>query len=157
MAAPTVGAVMADILPYLGVEQEQTAEQVAVEDLKGMRPEQAQQVLKKQGLVASVLGTGETVTGQIPEPGQQVSVGTQVLVYLDQELPQRQVTVPDFSGMTRQQASDTAGKLGLLITVSGNDTVAPNVTVVSQSYAKDSLVPVGTSIRLQFADTTAAD
>ncbi len=157
MAAPTVGAVMADILPYLGVEQEQTEEQVAVENLTGMSPEQAEQTLKKQGLVASVLGTGETVTGQIPEPGQQAAVGSQVLVYLDQELPQRQVTVPDFSGMTRQQASDTAGKLGLLITVSGNDTVAPNVTVVSQSYAKDSLVPVGTSIRLQFADTTAAD
>ena len=67
------------------------------------------------------------------------------------------VKVPDFSGMNRQQASDAAGALGLYILVTGNDGVSPNVTVTAQSTAKDTLVPAGTTITLEFTDTTARD
>ena len=67
------------------------------------------------------------------------------------------VAVPDFTGMTRQQASDAAGQLGLNILVSGNLTLGKNVTVTRQFTAKDTKVPVGTTIRLEFADTAARD
>jgi formate C-acetyltransferase len=61
------------------------------------------------------------------------------------------------AGMTRQQASDAAGTLGLYILVTGNTEVSPNVTVTSQSEPKDTMVPGGTTITLTFTDTTARD
>ncbi len=162
MAAPTVGAVMADILPYLGTAQSFGPEDVAgqtvvLEDMTGLTEKEAKALLKEQGLSAQVQGSGETVTGQIPSPGQSVSGGSQVLLYFGQEPEQRTVAVPDFTGMNRQQASDAAGALGLYILVTGNNSTEPSVTVTAQSEPKDTQVPVGTTITLQFADTKAAD
>jgi hypothetical protein len=59
--------------------------------------------------------------------------------------------------MNRQQASDAAGKLGLYILVSGNSGTEANIIATAQSVAKDTQVPVGTTIRLEFADTRVAD
>ena len=162
MAAPTVGAVMADILPYLGVErvfseEEAAGQQILVEDMTGLTGADAERKLKGNGLTAKLLGDGETVTGQIPAAGQTVPGGSQVLLYLGQEVPERTVAVPDFTGMNRQQASDAAGALGLYILVTGNGSVSPGVTVSAQSVAKETLVPVGTTITLEFTDTTARD
>jgi len=162
MAAPTVGAVMADILPYLGVEKKfaegDTAGQTALmADLTGLSPEEAEAQLKQLGLTALISGREAAVTSQIPAPGQLVRVGSQVLLYLGDEPELRQVTVPDFSGMNRQQAEDAAGSLGLYILPSGNQTVAPNVTVTAQSKEKDTQVPAGTTITLTFTDTSARD
>ena len=162
MAAPTVGSVMADILPYLGVEQSFTREdaagkQILMEDLAGLTLEQVKEKLKSLGLTAVVSGEGETVTDQIPEPGATVPGNSQVLLYLGESKPEETVTVPDFVGMNRQQASDAAGLLGLYILVTGNGEISPNVTVTAQNYEADSVVPMGTTITLTFADTTARD
>ena len=82
MAAPTVGAVMSDILPYLGVAKSEEPEQVTVPDLEGLTAGEAEAVLKEQGLEAVRSGEGETVASQIPVPGQQAAAGSQVIVYL---------------------------------------------------------------------------
>ena len=160
MAAPTVGAVMADILPYLEVKRSYTEEdaagrEVTVEDFIGLTPEQAQKKLKELGLTAQMIGTGETVVAQLPIAGNTVPGDSQLLLYLEEEPETRTVTVPDFTGMTRQQASDAAGLLGLYILVSGNSSLEAVVT--AQSYEKDTEVPAGTTIKLEFADTKAAD
>ena len=162
MAAPTVGAVMEDILPYLGVERSYSEEdaasrQIILQDLVGMDIEQAQKQLKRDGLLCQTIGEGTTVTAQIPEAGKIVPGDSQVLLYCGEEPERRMVTVPDFTGMTRQQANDAAGKLGLYILVAGNQDISASVTVTSQSEAKDTQVSVGTTIRLEFADTKAAD
>jgi len=65
--------------------------------------------------------------------------------------------VPDFSGMTRQQAHDAAGLLGLYILVQGNQELSPTVTVSAQSQAAKTEVPMGTTITLTFTDSTARD
>jgi hypothetical protein len=59
--------------------------------------------------------------------------------------------------MTRQQASDTAGKLGLYILVTGNMDITPSVTVSGQKTPAGTQLPVGSTIELKFTDTTAAD
>ena len=85
MAAPTVGAVMADILPYLGVEKTgDAAAQVVLEDYTGMTAAEAQKLLKKLGLTAVICGEGETVLSQLPVAGQSVPSGSQVLLYLSE-------------------------------------------------------------------------
>ena len=162
MAAPTVGAVMADILPYLEVkrnysETDAAARTIVLEDMVGMDIDQVRNYLTGLGITGQFIGDGQTVTGQIPKAGQSISGDSQVILYCGEEPEERMVAVPDFTGMTRQQASDAAGQLGLNILGSGNLTLGKNVTVTRQFTAKDTLVPVGTTIRLEFADTAARD
>ena len=160
MAAPTVGAVMADILPYLGVKQTFSEEDAAgkvvvLNDYSGLTPKEADKLLKQNNITAQYIGTGETVTGQIPKQGASVPGGSQILLYLGDEAPEQTVEVPDFAGMNRQQASDAAGALGLYILASGNQEISPAITVTAQEIAPKTQVPVGTTIRLEFADTKA--
>ena len=162
MAAPTVGAVLSDILPYLGVErtfseEEIAGKQVVMEDLTGLTPKEAEKKLKSQNLTAKFVGSAETVTGQIPAAGQTVSGGSEVLIYLGEKPESKTVTVPDFSGMNHQQAADTAGNLGLYILVTGNQEISHSVTVTAQSIPLGTEVPAGTTITLIFTDTAAAD
>ena len=162
MAAPTVGAVMADILPYLGVARNYTESDVAgqtvvMENLTGLTRAEAEKQLKEQNLTAVFSGSEETVTGQIPAAGQPIPGGSQVIVYLGGEVAARAVEVPDFTGMNRQQASDTAGKLGLYILVSGNREVSTRVVATAQSIPAGQQVDAGTMIQLEFTDTVARD
>ena len=162
MAAPTVGAVMADILPYLGVEQrfgedDPAGGTVIMEELTGLTEVQACTIIKNQGLTALTIGSGENVTAQIPAAGQEIPGNGQVILYLGEVPEERPVAVPDFTGMNRRQASIAAGELGLHILAVGNPEIAPNVVVTAQSEAKDTLVPAGTTITLTFTDTKARD
>ena len=162
MAAPTVGAVMADILPYLGVEQhfsddEVQSKSIVMEDLTGLTKSETEKLLKEQSLTAVFSGDGETVTGQIPASGQTVPGGSQVLVYLGEAPPERTVGVPDFSGMNRQQATAEAGKLGLYILVTGNSEISATVVATKQSIPAGEQVAAGTTIQLEFTDTGARD
>ena len=162
MAAPTVGAVMADILPYLGVkqtfsEEDASGQMLIVDDLTGMTAKEAEKLLKEKNLTMRTVGEGETVTGQIPAPGQTISGNSQVLVYLGETPPADTVTIPNFIGMNRQQAADAAAQLGLYVLVAGNTDLSPKVTVTAQSIPTGETVNIGTTIRLEFADTKAAD
>ena len=158
MAAPTVGAVMAEILPYLGVaktDPPQDTAGAALEDYTGMAAKDAEKLLKELGLEPVLSGAGETVADQLPGPGQSAAPGSQVILYLN-ETPEG-TTVPDFLGMNRQQAGDAAGKAGLRISVTGNSETAPQVVVTAQTPAAGEQVPWGTEVILQFTDTQARD
>ncbi len=162
MAAPTVGAVMEDILPYLGVPRVFSPESAAgqaviLPDLTDATQPEAEARLKELGLIARFAGSGEYVTAQLPAPGESVPGDSQVMVYLGEAAVENQVIVPDFSGMNRQQASDNAGALGLYVLVSGNPEISPGITVTAQSIPAGTQVPQGTTVTLEFTDTNAHD
>ena len=157
MAAPTVGAIMADILPYLGVERSVEGEAFSMPDFTGMTEKEVKAALKEGKITLTAIGDGETVTGQLPAAGQSVLPGSEVLVYLGEPTRERTVTVPDFTGMNRQQASQAAGQLGLSIIPIGSDAISANVTVCSQKEPAGTELTVGSAVTLQFADTTARD
>ncbi len=162
MAAPTVGAVMEDILPYLGVkhtyaEDDPAGKTVVLEDYTGLSVKEAQKKLSQLGIGCLLQGTEDTVTAQLPEAGQSVPGDSQIVLYLGGAPEATQVEVPDFTGMTRQQASDASGALGLYIAAKGNTDVSPNVTVAYQSIAPKTKITVGSTIELTFTDTKAAD
>ncbi|MBP3684151.1 MAG: PASTA domain-containing protein [Oscillospiraceae bacterium] len=158
MAAPTVGAVMADILPYLGVHKNMnTAAERILEHYTDLTQADAQSKLKELGLTAKFVGSGETVTGQLPAAGQVVPEGSEILLYLGSGPEQRLVEMPEFTGMNRQQASDAAGILGLYILTSGNMDISPQVTVTAQSIPAGTQIPVGSTVTLEFTDTAARD
>ena len=157
MAAPTVGAIMADILPYLGVERSMEGEAFSMPDFTGMTEKEVKAALKEGKITLTAIGDGETVTGQLPAAGQSVLPGSEVLVYLGEPTRERRVTVPDFTGMNRQQASQAAVQLGLSIIPIGSDAISANVTVCSQKEPAGTELAVGSAVTLQFADTTARD
>ena len=161
MAAPTVGAVMADILPYLGVQRNYTQEDAAgqvivLEDFSGMTPEQVQEELAALGLEAEFSGEGQQVTGQIPAAGQSVPGNGQVLLYLG-ETQMQMVTVPDFVGLDRQRAEEAAEELGLNILITGNGSYEETVQVVKQSVPPGTETELGTTIQLELIDIQARD
>ena len=162
MAAPTVGAVMADILPYLGVkhnytDQDAAGKTVVVADYAGLTKKEAEKKLKEQGLTALFEGTAETITGQLPASGQSVPGDSQIILYFGEKQEISYTEVPDFLGMNRSQAREAAGKAGLYILVTGNMSLEPNVVVTAQSSPKGTKVQTGTTITLTFADTKARD
>ena len=77
IAAPVVGAMLEDILPYMGYEPSFTdaekAEQdnVTVKTYIGEKPHEAQSKIRKAGLRTEIVGQGTTVLKQIPERGRQ--------------------------------------------------------------------------------------
>ena len=153
---------MADILPYLGVEQTFSEDDIAgksvvLTDMTGLTKKEAEKLLKEQGITCKTVGNSETVTAQLPQAGASVPGGSEVLLYFGEESLIRKVTVPNLVGMNRAQANDAAGALGLYILVSGNTSVAPNVTAVTQSIPPGTEVDTGTTIRVEFIDTKAAD
>ena len=162
MAAPTVGAVMVDILPYLGVQRNYTENDAAgrtivMENLAGLTRKEAEALLKAQSLTAKTVGNGETVTGQIPAAGQRVPGMSEVLLYMGEDAPEVTVEVPDFSGTNRAQAAAAAGQLGLYILVTGSDEISPNVVVTLQDIPAGTQVAAGATIQLQFTDTGVRD
>ena len=158
MAAPTVGRILSEILPYLEVDRSDATEHpVQMENVTGLQASEAEKQLRALGLHVVCTGDGETVSGQIPTAGTQIPSGSEVILYCGEEAPQRMVTVPDFSGLTRQQAADTAGQLGLYILSKGNTGLENTVTVTAQSLDKDTRVPMGTTITLEFTDTQVRD
>ena len=162
MAAPTVGAVLSDILPYLGVSrnygpEDAQSQAVVMPDLTGKTAKEAAALLKEFSLTPVCSGSQETVTGQIPAAGQSVPGGSQVLLYFGPPAENEPVKVPNFYRMTRQQASDAAGLLGLYILVAGNPDITPTVVVTGQSVSAGTEVPRGSTITLTFADTDIRD
>jgi stage V sporulation protein D (sporulation-specific penicillin-binding protein) len=86
MAAPTVGAVMADILPYLGVENyyeenDPAGKTVELPDMTGMTQIEAKKLLKELGLTAQIQGSGSVVTGQIPGKNTLIKGNSEVILY----------------------------------------------------------------------------
>lgn len=162
MAAPTVGAVLNDILPYLDVRRNDAPEdaasrEIVLPDLKGLTGKEAVKELEGLTLTARTVGSGQTVTGQIPAAGQTVPGGSQVLVYLGELPEQETVPVPELTGMNRSEAEEALAALGLYLLAVGNNESEPQVTAVSQEPAAGTQVASGSTVRVTFADQRARD
>ena len=156
MAAPTVGAVLADILPYLEVRRAQEPVIVTVPDVSGLDLKTAEKALQDAGLSAVPQGDGDAVTAQLPSADTPLEQGSQVLLYLGEAVPDT-VTVPDFTGMTAQQAQNAAAEAGLTLKSAGNPSEEPSLRVQFQDIPAGTEVEPGTAITITFTDPTAQD
>ena len=143
MAAPVVGNMLADILPYMGVEPslpEGAGDDAAVPMLLELRLEEARQRLSDCGLDYRCIGWGDTVTGQLPAAGTAIAAGSQVILYFgDAQVSPNMETVPELSGLSYDQARDTLSRLGLFVSTRSPVNAASGQVVSSQS------VPAGTA------------
>ena len=162
MAAPTVGAVMEDILPYLEVsrsypEGDPAGTVVTVPDLTGLTAKEAEKALSDIGLTMLKAGEEETVTDQLPAPGEQIQGGSKMILYFGETPENAAVNVPDFTGMTVAQANVAAADAGLCLMASGNPDLTLPLTVLYQNIAAGIEAEPGSVITLTFTDPTARD
>ena len=119
MAAPVVGHMMADILPYLGVEPQfgdaEPAADVAVPDLTGLTAAEAAAALREAGLDSRRIGEGERVTAQLPRSGVTIAKGTQILLYYDATPSPESEEMPDLTGLSYAEARELLSGLGLYL------------------------------------------
>ena len=159
MAAPTVGAVLEDILPYLKVEKipGENRENVAVPELLDLSPEEAEKLLGEAGLSGAFVGSGDSVTDQLPRAGSLIQTGSQVLLWLSGGAEEETVTVPDFTGMNPARAGLAAAEAGLFIRAAGNPDRSANIFVTAQEPEPGTEVRRGETVKLVFSDPQARD
>ena len=163
MVAPTASTVMAEILPYLGVEPSYSAEELlgmdtTVPNVIGMSVEEAKAKLKDRALSYKIVGDGETITDQTPTGGAIIPGKSSVILYVGEEKSTDKCVVPHLIGKTPSEANTTATAAGLLIRFSGTTgSESSSVRVLSQSIDEGTEVEAGTVITVQLGDTSVTD
>ncbi|MBC8575049.1 penicillin-binding transpeptidase domain-containing protein [Yanshouia hominis] len=161
IAAPVVGAIMSDILPYLKVEPQYTEAELSDIEVKvpyvtGGVVHDALSALTARGLSYKLVGDGVNVTGQIPSSGTECPKGTRVILYTDGTQPADPAEVPDVLGLSAQQANRTILNAGFNIRLVGADIEGKGVMAVLQDPLPGTAAQEGTIVTVTFADASDA-
>ena len=163
MVAPTASSIMAEVLPYLGVEPSYSAEELlgmdtTVPNVIGMSVEEAKSKLTERGLSCKVSGDGATVTDQTPAGGAIIPGKSAVILYAGADKSTAKCKVPHLIGKTPSEANTAATGAGLFIRFSGTTgSESSAVRVLSQSIEAGAEVEAGTVITVQLGDTSVTD
>ena len=161
MGATRAGELLANILDYMGVEKQYTAEELSGADVLapsvvGLSVADAQAKAEAAGLTVRTVGSGETVTDQIPIQGASIPGGSEMVLYLGEAKPTDQVEVPDLSGKSPETVRQTLSNLGLYMKATGvSDYYTSSTIAAGQSIAAGTMVDRGTVVEVQFMDNTA--
>ena len=163
MVAPTASTVMAEILPYLGIEPSYSAEELlgmdtTVPNVIGSTVEQAKEKLKERALSYKIVGDGDTITDQTPAGGAIIPGKSTVILYASAAKPTDKCVVPHLLGKTPSEANTAATAAGLLIRFSGTTgSESSAIRVLSQSIDEGTEADAGTVITVQLGDTSVTD
>lgn len=157
MAAPVVGHILSEILPYLGVKPVYTEDEkknldVAVPKMADKSIEDATELLEGLGLTARVIGNGANVTDQLPLANVSVAPGSQIVLYAGQEKPTNTAEVPDLYSKTFAEAKKALEKAGLFIKSGGTLSAISNAVVSTQSVKAGESVQAGAVIEVTLVD-----
>lgn len=150
VAAPAVGKILADVLPYLGIspdESESVVEMVHVSNYVGMPVAEAEEAIEALGLTVEVKGDGSTVMSQMPRSDTAVAVGGKVILYTGDSTAENTVSVPNVVGSTPESALRALLAKGLNVQIEGVfDGDTRNCKVQNQSISAGTEVAPGTVI-----------
>ena len=155
MAAPVVGNMLGDILPYMGYEPdsgEGPASDVTVPLLLGLSVSQAAERVRDSELRYRTIGSGDTVTDQLPAAGSAIAADTEMIIYLGAEVSQELETMPDLTGMSYQRARDTLSYYGVYIRTKSAVSDPAVQTVSSQSLEQGTQVYHGGIVEVTLID-----
>ncbi|MGM9538848.1 MAG: penicillin-binding transpeptidase domain-containing protein [Candidatus Onthomonas sp.] len=159
MAAPVAGKLLADILDYRGYERSYSSDDLTgapteVPNLSGMTENQAEQALKEKQLDYRTVGSGETVTGQIPSAGNYIPQNSTVILYMGEEAPTDAVEMPNLKGLSPKEAMETLNSRGLFMKASGaSSSYSSNIVCVDQSVAPGTMTSRGYVVTVEFGDS----
>ena len=161
IAAPVVGRIMEDVLPYIGVtpvytDEENDRRELTVPSVIGSTEEAAASALDQAGFAYRVVGDGDTVTDQVPSGGVRIPASGKVILYMGESKPTEQITVPDLTGLTPDECRSTLEEYGLYLKQKGvaSSQVTGNTTASKQSPAYGTKVNIGAVVTVEFSDTT---
>lgn len=163
IAAPVVGAMLEDILPYLGYEpsftDEEKAEQedVTVQTYLGEKPHEAQSRIRNAGLKTEIIGQGTSVLKQIPEPGKTLPYGGTVILYTDQSEADSIGTVPDVVGRSVSDANQMITNAGFNINIVGEVPEGQEEIVITQDPPAGSTAETGSIITVSLEEEQPAE
>ena len=159
IAAPLAGRMLAEILPYMGVEPQYTGEElfgtdVLVPNLKGLTESEAKRQLDRKGMKYKVVGEGETVTGQLPAYSAKVTTSAEVILYMGEQIPEGKVVVPNVLNMSPERANKVLTDAGMYMLPTGSThSLVSTITATDQSVPPGTEVKRGTVIEVEFLDT----
>ena len=163
MVAPTASSVMSEILPYLGIEPDYSAEELVgadatVPNCVGCTLEEAKSKLTSHGFSCKVKGDGATVSDQTPVGGSIVPNNATILLYMGEKKPDALCTVPKVTGMSASAANQAVTNAGLIMKVAGATTSnSGNVYAISQNLTAGTKVAAGTVVTVRFGDNSVLD
>jgi stage V sporulation protein D (sporulation-specific penicillin-binding protein) len=155
VAAPVVGAMLGDILPYMGIEPNYTEAELEamngkVKDVTENLVHDAMTVLRLQGYSVTIVGEGTTVVAQSPEAGSKLSAGGTITLYTDESLIPREIEVPDVTGLSVTEVNNKIIGAGLKLKLIGVSESATDQVAYIQTPAAGEMVMPGTIIEVSF-------
>ena len=161
MVAPTASQIMAEVLPYLGIEPDYSAEELAgadaaVPNVVGKAAADAKAVLESAGFTCRTVGNGDTVTDQTPAGGAIVPNNASIILYLGTEKSTAPSVVPNVVGKTAAQANKALSDAGLIMKVAGATTASSgNVFAITQDKEPGTELKAGSVVTVQFGSQSA--
>jgi stage V sporulation protein D (sporulation-specific penicillin-binding protein) len=155
MACPLAGELIAEICDYMGVEKQYDSDEQYLADstmpsVIGYTEDAAAEALTSANLTYRTVGSGDTVTAQVPASGSVLANSSEVVLYMGENASTDTVVMPDLTGMGKSAARQTLEDLGLYYKASGltNNTSA---AADGQSVTAGTEVVKGTVITVHFS------
>ena len=161
-AAPYVSKILADVLPYLGIEPQYTDEELAkleiqLPNYRGSSLDHAIEQIRGAGLSYEIVGQGASVINQIPPAKSTLSKDNGLVILYTSEVSEEKLSVvPNVLGMTAAQANKALADAGFNIHLEGALN-GSGATVMSQSIEAGSSAPRGSVITVDIRHTEFTD
>lgn len=157
LCAPIAAQVTQEAMNVLGIEPKYNDSEM--KDLSKQTPnvvgkslDEAKKALEENNLNYVVVGDDSTVTRQCPSGADTIPNGGTVYLYTD-DAEKQTVIVPDFTGLTVNEAKDLASSSNLNIQIAGNSMSSGTVVAYRQSEEKQAKVEKGTVVTVTFKNT----
>lgn len=153
MAAPTVGKMLSDILPYLGIEPVYTDEQSeyadrSVPSVIGKTVNEAEALLKEAGFEVRVIGSGSKINNQLPKANSVIAGGSKVVIYADAQPSEASETMPDIIGLSYKEAVELMNGYGVFLFTDASVDTTGVQKITTQSVKPGSNVKHGTVVEV---------
>ena len=156
LCAPIAAQVTQEAMNVLGIEPKYNDSEM--KDLSKQTPnvvgkslDEAKKTLEENNL-NFVVGDDSTVTRQCPSGADTIPNGGTVYLYTDDSEKQT-VNVPNFNGLTVNEAKDLASSSNLNIQIAGNSMSSGTVVAYRQSEETQAKVEKGTVVTVTFKNT----
>lgn len=157
LCAPIAAQVTQEAMNVLGIEPKYNDSEM--KDLSKQTPnvvgkslDEAKKTLEENNLNFVVVGDDSTVTRQCPSGADTIPNGGTVYLYTDDSEKQT-VNVPNFNGLTVNEAKDLASSSNLNIQNAGNSMSSGTVVAYRQSEETQAKVEKGTVVTVTFKNT----
>lgn len=162
IAAPVVGSILSDILPYLEIEPSYNEKELQQTDINtpyliGQVAHDAQSALTALGLKSRIVGEGGVIVKQVPGAYEPIPRGGTVILYTENAAEEpTTVVVPNVVGLSGMEANRIIVNSGLNIKISGEDIENASSLAVEQNPPAGTEVDIGTVVTITFTNKDVA-